>query len=198
MYLVWPRPCSTVGSQSNCRSRDLEFANCRVPYFHGDWCLILWSFSSLGVAVRASPASLCCVINPCLVLVHPAGRPILTELKNWWLGRKESNQTKAYTGIYMYYHGNKQYEPWSDCSDLDSSCLQYWWPECTLADEKEDSGPGAQSVASPTYYLCRSRGHDLAPCRGSYFMEIDCEIISMVIHSRRAVVRLQGKVCVNH
>ena len=53
-----------------------------------------------GLRVRASPASLCCVLeqdtlNPSLVLVQPRRtRPFITE--RLLMGRKESNQTKTF------------------------------------------------------------------------------------------------------
>ena len=57
-----------------------------------------------GLRVRASPASLCCVleqdINPSLVLVKPRKNcPFITEIL--LMGRKESNQTSK------IYHAHK-------------------------------------------------------------------------------------------
>ena len=49
-----------------------------------------------GAAVRASLVSLCCVLDPSLVLVQPRKtRPFITE--RLLMGRKESNQTKHQT-----------------------------------------------------------------------------------------------------
>ena len=37
IYLLSKRPCSAVGSESDCRSRDCEFDPSQVPYFRWDW-----------------------------------------------------------------------------------------------------------------------------------------------------------------
>ena len=53
-----------------------------------------------GVQVRASLASLCCVLDPSLVLVQPRKtRPHITE--RMLMGRKESNQTKSMNSPHL-------------------------------------------------------------------------------------------------